>query len=553
MKILVVHLLRLGDVVMMTPVIKGLRQKYPKAEIHVLLNRSVESIQNLIEGVDKFHYFEREALQTSVGSAEAPLFQGLECLEVWLKKLNSEKFDRVYNLTQNRLSALLVSQIQASQKVGMHYTEQGNVEFSSPWFKYLNDHIALGGREVFHYADLFQYGVGLEDLTSGLSLQESDWGQRQADTILQKDVNFVALQISTSDKKKEWAEASWIESLRQLQILNPALCFYVLGGESERARIESFIACAEAIDISIKPAICDLETAFSIVKRSRLLISLDTSIKHLAAAADVNILELCLGSSDERKTGAYMSGAVILRPRLGCMPCRHTESCYKKSHECSEKLSPSLVAVAAHHCMAHDWNGLRTIAREFSKEAHVFRVSFASGFWSALPLDSTDRRWTLENILSRSAWKLYLQESHKKLIGEYGSEGLRLKDAIPWIFPDLDTKERLVELRRIEDEMNEMDERLRTISQTLRSFARNNSDGSRLSHLSEKIQDWVESNADEVSSLQMLRLSSQIQLGDIPNIKVLRDLENHMRGFLDRQDIKMKIIRSLKTNSVENP
>jgi ADP-heptose:LPS heptosyltransferase len=535
MKILVVQLLRLGDVVMATPVIDGLKRKFPKAQIHLLLNRSCEGLKPLLRDVDKFHFFDRDGLQSSLGDAEAPVFQALDQLETFVKKLNTERFDRVYNLTQNRLSGLLVSQIPAGFKAGWHHEASGQVEFSSPWFKYLNDHVAHGGREIFHYSDVFQYGAGLTPSNKGLILRETEAGRAEAKALLEEGERPICVQISTSDPQKEWSDEGWLETFRHLQIFEKNPSLRILGSPQEGERILNFTRKLQAAGLNARPALCGLEGAYSLLKQSRLVLSLDTSIKHMASAAGVPVIELCLGPSDERKTGVYCEDALILKPQAAG----------------GLKNNSEIPALVIHHYLKLDWGGLRTIAKEYSKEVMLLRTGYAADFWAALPLDDTHRRWAFESLLNRSAWKLYLENTHKKLVGEYGSEGLRLKGTIPWVFPELDTKERMTEIRRIESEMTEVDERLRAISTTLKSFARRNSDDSRLAHLSEKIQDWVESNAGEVSSLQMLELSQRVKIGEIPDLKALRDLENHMRGYLDRQDIKLKLIRSIKTNTME--
>lgn len=551
MKILVVNLLRLGDVVMSTPVFRGLREKYPKAQIHFLGNKEVRPLEPLIVGVDRFHYFDRNQLQHSLADAEAPLFQALECLESWLRGLSAENFDQIVNLSQTRLSGLLVSQIRSKKRTGLHFDSDGRPHFESSWFQFLNDHIAHGGSEIFHYADIFQFGAGLNSGLRGFELKETDAGRQESETLLGEGESPICLQAYSSDEKKDWSEANWIQTAKEMQVLDSKVSFRILGAPAEREKVENLVTSLRQHGVRASAAICTLAGAYSLLKRSRLLISVDTSIKHMASAAGVPIVELALGPADERKTGAYSENAVILKPKIACQPCSHFSPCRKASHECGEALSPSLVSLVSHHLSAKNWNALRLIAREYSREAQILKAGFASDFWMALPLETSLRRWAFEALLNRAAWKLYLQNSHKKLVGEYGSESLRLKGTIPWIFPELDTKTRLLEIRRIEDDLNEMDQRLRAISQTLRSFARNNHDDERLAHLSEKIQDWVESNAEEVSSLQMLELSRKIQVGVIPDLKALRDLEIHMRGYIDRQDIKLKLIRSIKTNAME--
>ncbi|MEN0060386.1 MAG: lipopolysaccharide heptosyltransferase-I, partial [Bdellovibrio sp.] len=68
MKILVLSLLRLGDIIQQGPLLRGLRQKYPQAQLHVLAHSQFSQAEKILEGVvDRWIYFDREAVQRGLG------------------------------------------------------------------------------------------------------------------------------------------------------------------------------------------------------------------------------------------------------------------------------------------------------------------------------------------------------------------------------------------------------------------------------------------------------------------------------------------------------
>jgi len=166
--------------------------------------------------------------------------------------------------------------------------------------------------------------------------------------------------------------------------VHPEAHIAVIGAPFERERLGPFVDGLRARGVQAHAAILSFEGAFSLLKRSRLLLSVDTSIKHLAGAARTPVVELCLGSGDFHRTGSYQSGSLIIQSREACAPCVHSKPCHRESQFCASRVPPELVAMVVAEAFAGRSFQLRAIAEEFKEEAGIFRVEAKqSGFWAA--------------------------------------------------------------------------------------------------------------------------------------------------------------------------
>ncbi len=170
MKFLIVQLLRLGDILLSAPVAAALRKKFPKAELHFLAFKGFEQAEELFPPGIRWHWIDREELQAAIKNPDQSFFYAADLLENSLQALKEVRFDHVFNLTQTRLSGWICSQLNAVQKTGLSFDANAQAQFGSPWFKYLNDHVAVGSGEVFHYADLFRFACELEEFDAVCNL-----------------------------------------------------------------------------------------------------------------------------------------------------------------------------------------------------------------------------------------------------------------------------------------------------------------------------------------------------------------------------------------------
>lgn len=404
MKTLVISLLRIGDLIMHTAVIRWLQSE--GHNVDVMINREARGLLPLMKLKGKVHVFDRQLVQYSVGEPEVPAESGQRHIENLASAINSEKYDLVLNITNNQFSARFMDLIEAKNKIGLNYKDT-NLTYrgSGYWTDYLNvlDDYAQGSR--FHLSDILMAMAGKKQGVYLPLLSETDNGQLEAFDYIEHD-NYVCIQGLTSDVKKNWGLANW-EQLCWLLIRELNVPIYVLCSPSERLIYESQLS-KELLD---KVRLCEtsLEGAYSILKKSRLLISGDTAIKHMASALEVPTIELVLGSSKYFETGYYGSQGLLLINREICAPCKHSNSCSRDQHYCSMRIRPHAVAEFARSLLSGSPSELMEQANLVQSDCDVrFTGIDESGFWYSVPAKANLSFVQKMEQIERSVWKYYL-------------------------------------------------------------------------------------------------------------------------------------------------
>jgi ADP-heptose:LPS heptosyltransferase len=334
-RILGISLLRLGDLILQKPLIEGLRKKHPQSEIHMLINKQFAPVEFLFAGlVDRFIYFDRELLQKSCGEKEFNILWGVRNLKNLVDELNRVEYDDVYNFTHNRLTAHIAGLIKARRVVGIYSAAGKFYGLDNPWIQFFNNYFGRSEAAGFHYTEILAKSL------------EIPLRPASAKSLFRPGKKKILLQPLTSDAKKNWSLARFQELARRLAA-ETAYEVLVLGAPFEAEVLAPHFAPGQL-------KVCSLQEAAAELKQAALLITGDTSIKHLAALFEVPILEISLGSAQPLQVGAFSNESYILESRLACGPCPHSVPCSQPRHACAEQMSVVAVLEAAHIALGLD-------------------------------------------------------------------------------------------------------------------------------------------------------------------------------------------------------
>ena len=555
MKILVISLLRLGDILMAAPAVHGLRKKYPHAEIDMMVNKPFAIAAPMFPEVKSFYSLDRQCLQDSMVSRERPLIEAFDKLKNFCDELNLKKYDLVVNLTQNKLSGYICSYIQSENKNGMSLNARNQVQFNSAWFKYINDVVSAGVESIFHYSDIYYAGLELPMGDQSMVFKETLAGQKELEELFSKSVfssasKKIAIQFTTSDEKKNWKKESWIETIKKIKMLNEQTQIFLICSPSEEKQAEELRRDLKNYSVQVEVAKTSIQGAHALLNVCDLLITGDTSIKHLASGSSAKILEICLGSSDLRKTGAYKPGSIILKSREECAPCNHFMKCSRSKHECGESIEPTLVALLALKIIENDWQAVRILAKEYEDKVEIYKTYLSrNGFWSLECMNHQHVQQTLGQHLDKLAWKLLLQKEHLKPLAEYGTEGHRFSQDLLENFSEANSKL----LRLTIEQMQYFTEAGESkINKVLAELARRLRESNALTSA-----DFI----DKDLRSEISRIEKDLGLGQLLSEKLnishelglfrARQLQLSLNDVFQHLQIKSKILRSLKNQIME--
>ena len=346
----------------------------------------------MLVDIDRVWSFDRSEIQNSLGCYSSSYLEPYYRIGNLVEKINDEKFDIVVNLTQNFLSAFLMSLITAKDKWGMVAGLDGKLELTNDWFRKLNLEPKKVGR---HYVDLLGKAVDERAYESLLNLKATDRGGYAAQQVLGNEKGFIAMQPLTSDPKKNWGVNNFAELTIELADKIKNQKFVWLGSNSEAEQLRPVHEEMLKMGIPVQLAICDLECAYGIVKSSRLLVTGDTAIKHLAAAARVKILEIAIGSSEFNFTGAYLADCLIVTSRQACAPCHHRVPCSRDQHHCAMDIKANLLGE-----IVNQWLSTGDIFKSDKAKFDMYKTMFTPGHqWQAIKIGG--RGTSLEDIKSQ--------------------------------------------------------------------------------------------------------------------------------------------------------
>ncbi len=324
MEILVINLMRLGDLIQAGPVVRGLRAKYPAARLTLLVMDVFRDPARLVDGVDLLLLFPSTEL-AAVLEAEGGWLEACRRLSAWLEHNFSPFPDLVVNLSPTFLGAILAFAAGGSEVRGFAMNQLREAYTSPSWASYAMVVSRARTANPFNLVDLFVREAGLVPDGGGLQIRIPPDAQAQADGNIRAldvppDTVLVGLLPGASRPERQWPAENFAQTALILRDRLPCH-FFIFGSPQEQAlgeAIRSRLPVAEVTDFQGRTSV-PLLAAF--LKRLHLLISNDTGPMHLAAAAGAPVLALFLATARALDTGPVGRGHLAIEPGLACHPC----------------------------------------------------------------------------------------------------------------------------------------------------------------------------------------------------------------------------------------
>lgn len=277
MKILIIRFSSIGDIVLTTPVIRCVKQQRPDIELHYLTKASYQQIIECNPYIDKCHFLN-------------------ENLEEVIEQLKAEHFDCIIDLHKN----IRTLKVKRALNIQSYSFDKLNLQ---KWLL-VNLKLNLMPKEsiVSRYMETVS-PLGVKDDGKGLDYfmpEQSKLGN--SDVPMSHWAGYVGFVIGGSYQTKKMPVAEWAK----LATLVP-YPIMLLGGPEDRREGDE-IATQDSIKIYNACGKFDLNESARLVEKSKVIVTNDTGLMHIATAFQKPVISLWGNTSPALGMFPYYGG-----------------------------------------------------------------------------------------------------------------------------------------------------------------------------------------------------------------------------------------------------
>ncbi len=319
MKILLVQVSFLGDVVLSTPVIQALRERYPQAELWMMTTPLASDLVKRDPNITGVLSFDKRKKHS-----------GLRGTIEFIKELRAHKFDKVFSLHRSFRTALVLYLSGIKERIGYRQA-----------------------RGAFLYTTRVERRSDSHDVLRNLSLLDSGYSEQDSPQLAlyppsENEVSIhirklfedplyspVVLVPGSVWATKRWHWQRYHEFARALtEEHGESVC---ISGAPAEQEVCSLVADGlNVVNLAGKTSLADLLYLF---QRAKAVICNDSMALHIASAFKVPTVSIFCATSPSFGFGPWRNRAeVVEKEDLPCKPCRRhgsnicptgTESCMR--------------------------------------------------------------------------------------------------------------------------------------------------------------------------------------------------------------------------------
>ena len=333
-RIAILNLTRFGDLIQTTPVLLGLRKRYPEAELHLIVKTRFREVAELLPGVDAIHDIDGDALACLMLDQDASFLDAFRRVRDIADELARIHFDLVLNFTHSRTSAVLLSLLDAERTIGFNLDRQGFRHVENPWLQHMSSLVRARRVTRYNLVDVYLGAAGLIGCGEPLRVIIPPSARHFAEERLRPGVPLVAVQLGASSDTKAWAVKRYARTLNELTRLLPGLQVVLVGVPAERGLARELCSACPAVPFVQLVGETSVSELAAVIERCNMLLTGDTGTMHLAGAVGTTTCAIFVGLGNPWETAVYAEGHWALMSRLGCAPCHHFVKCgYPACHD----------------------------------------------------------------------------------------------------------------------------------------------------------------------------------------------------------------------------
>jgi heptosyltransferase-1 len=339
--ILIIRTSAIGDIVMASPMIRVLREAWPRAAIAWLADPSVRCLLDHHPALDEVICWSKEEWRQLVRN-----FQFLRLggdITAFSRDLRQRRFDLALDAQGLLRSRLLAWLSGATERVGFESREPG---------QHLMTRIVSRGPHSKEMSSEYRHLMQTLGLDPGPFAPEIVLSQADRDAARELreshglENRYAVLCPFTTRPQKHWIEARWAETAARLATeFNLAL---VLLGGSQDAAAGRRIRSRTSVKIVDFTGQTTLGQAAALVEQAAVVIGVDTGMTHLGTAFARPTIALFGATCPYLSTSN--SRTVVVYNQLTCSPCKRKPTCAGR-YDCMKAIGSDDVCRAVRRLM----------------------------------------------------------------------------------------------------------------------------------------------------------------------------------------------------------
>jgi len=344
MNILIILPHNLGDVIMTTPLLEGIKEARRSSRVFFLVEDGFEAGLINSPHVNEIILFPRRTIRDLLFFSPWP--DGAARLRGVIEDISARGLDLLINLGQSRYLSYIASLIKAEKKVGQSFVPEGAHGVADAWSQYLYA-IPFGRRlNQLHAADVYRRIGGARQHRGGYTVSLAESEKAAAREFLTSRGVAGGAKIALFQPGAAYPSKCWpVEHFAALgaMLLQDGWSIVISGAPAEADRMQGIREGLNGACVDTSGALSFRES-IALVSCAGACVTGDTAMMHAAAAFDVPVYAL-FGPTNPVETGPYGNGHRVFSAACNRRPC----FCFEcKSMLCMKSISPQTVYACMH-------------------------------------------------------------------------------------------------------------------------------------------------------------------------------------------------------------
>jgi ADP-heptose:LPS heptosyltransferase len=329
----------LGDVIMTTPILQGIKRQSPHPHITFLVESGFDGGILNNPHCDAIMRFPRKTIRDALWRGDGK--EGLYLLNEQISQLRLQYFEYVLNFSQHAYLSFLTTLIKADTCRGQHFLADGNHAIDDSWSQYLYAIPFARRFNRLHATDVYRRIADIHQQCDNVIAVADGEKKAAADYLLVQNFNpdshrIAVFQPGAALAAKRWPADHFVK-------LGNLLCQsgwrIVISGAQSEVDLANGIAARIDGDVVVTAGVTTFRQAIANLSFATCCVTADTALMHAAAAMKITVYAL-FGSTNPVETGPYGSGHWVFSGGCSDRPC-FCAAC--KSMLCMKSIAPETV------------------------------------------------------------------------------------------------------------------------------------------------------------------------------------------------------------------